>query len=328
MNIFLDSGILLDFYRISSNEAELYKKIIALVENNAVSIYLTEQVKHEFSRMKEDIIQAALDEFLSLNVPLNTPPIFNLDEEYTDFKEKARVCNTALKKLHAKFSEQFKNNELEADSLIDTLFDQAKYHETTPELLQKAKVRMAIRNPPGKIDELGDRLNWETLLAWEDTNNIFSDKKDNNFYIISKDGDYFRKGPKKTKEIKLFLQNEWAEIKENNIYGFESLKDFFIEKFPTEKLATDLELEILVRQLEDSGCFEKTHKIIEKLSRIQSLSDSHVNRIIEAYINNNQIYWIIDDPDVAEYLDFLLENFPESISDSSMEQIALLRDDS
>lgn len=281
MNIFLDSGILLDFYRISSNEAELYKKIIALVENNAVSIYLTEQVKHEFSRMKEDIIQAALDEFGSLNIPLNTPPIFNLDEEYTDFKEKARICNLARNKLHTKFTEQFKNNELEADSLIETLFDQAKYHKTTPELLQKAKVRMVIRNPPGKIDELGDRLNWETLLAWKETNDMFSEKKDNNFYIISKDGDYFRKGSKKTKEIKIFLQKEWEEEKENNIYGFESLKDFFIEKFPKEKLATDLELEILIRQLEDSACFEKTHKVIKKLSSIQSINDAHVRVVFK-----------------------------------------------
>jgi len=324
MNIFLDSGILLDFYRISSNEAELYKKITTLIKNNAVSIYLTEQVKHEFSRMKEDIIQAALDDFCSLKISMKTPPIFGLDTEYRNLVDKAKLFNDALGKLHSRFTEQFKHNEFEADTLINVVFKNAEYHETTPELLERARNRLEIRNPPGKINELGDRLNWETLLKWEETNNKYSRNKDNDFYIISNDGDYFRNSSNKTAEIKLFLQNEWNNKKENTIFGYRSLKDFFIEKFPKQKLATDLEKEVVINSFENSSSFSETHYIIKKLNNINNLTNKEVNRIIEAYINNDQIRSIYNDSDVYSYLNLIIEHNREAITDSNKEKLKLL----
>jgi len=36
--------------------------------------------------------------------------------------------------------------------------------ETTKELVDRARLRMDIRNPPGKDDSLGDAINWEGLL--------------------------------------------------------------------------------------------------------------------------------------------------------------------
>ncbi|HAT6958052.1 TPA: hypothetical protein JAN72_14990 [Legionella pneumophila] len=325
MNIFLDNGVLLDFYRVSSNEAELYKKVNTLIENNAVSIYLTEQVKHEFTRMKEDIIQQALDDFSSLKVSLNTPPIFSLDDEFRDLSSSAKIFNEKLDSLHIKFNKQFLDNKLEADTLIDIIFSKAKFKETTPELLQKAKVRMEIRNPPGKINELGDRLNWETLLNWSETNNEYSGNKDNDFYIISNDGDYFRETKNKNTEIKLFLQDEWSAAKSNKLFGFKTLKEFFIQKFPNQKLATDLEHEVLVSKLENSGNFSTTHYVIEKLTKIDHLNDKHVNRIVEAYIENDQINRILCDNDVSSYLNSILKKYDSIITDSNREKVIQLK---
>lgn len=325
MNIFLDNGVLLDFYRVSSNEAELYKKVTTLIENNAVSIYLTEQIKHEFTRMKEDIIQKALDDFSSLKVSLDTPPIFSLDDEFKDLSSSAKIFNEKLDSLHAKFNQQFLDNKLEADALIDIIFSKAKFKETTSELLQKARVRMDIRNPPGKINELGDRLNWETLLNWSETNNEFSGNKDNDFYIISNDGDYFRETKSKKTEIKLFLQNEWSAVKSNKLFGYKTLKEFFIQKFPNQKLATDLEHEVLVSKLENSGSFSTTHNVIEKLTNINSLNDKHVNRIIDAYMENNQIHGILCDSDVSSYLNNILQKYSSAITNSNREKIIQLQ---
>lgn len=290
-----------------------------LIETNSISIYLTEQVKHEFNRMKEDVIQEALDKFSSLAISLNTPPIFSLDDSYRKLTEKAKEFNKDLYQLHTRYSEQFKNNQLEADIVIDIIFNKAKHHKTTPELLDKARTRMEIRNPPGKNNELGDRLNWETLLSWDETDNLYPQVKNNDFYIISNDGDYFRG---KTNEIKIYLQKEWRKSKTNNLLGYKSLKDFFGEKFPKEKLAIDLEKEVLIDKLENSGSFSATHDILEKLARIENLSRNQVNRIIEAYINNSQIFGILNDRDVLSYLKFIIKNYAHDITASNQEKIS------
>ena len=58
----------------------------------------------------------------------------------------------------------------------------------------------------------------------------------------------------------------------------------------------------LIERLETSPNFATTHHTIEKLSEFDDFNEREVKLILNAYLSNNQIYFIIDDVDVADFV--------------------------
>lgn len=66
------------------------------------------------------------------------------------------------------------------------------------------------------------------------------------------------------------------------------------DKIKLEKLG-------LIMSLESSGNFFTTHRLIEKLVKYQSWSEDEIQMLIDAALNNTQVRYIVNDPDVKSF---------------------------
>lgn len=89
--------------------------------------------------------------------------------------------------------------------------------DTTKDLVDKAKFRLDIGNPPGKNGSLGDAINWESLV----------DKvpSDEDVHFITDDNDYY--SALEEHKVKPFLLREWQDKKSGNICCYRRLSTFF-----------------------------------------------------------------------------------------------------
>ncbi|MCL5073496.1 MAG: PIN domain-containing protein, partial [Actinobacteria bacterium] len=189
--------------------------------------------------------------------------------------------NNLLKIIH----EDIKNKSLGADELISNLFEISKVIPTTKIILEKAKYRFDIGNPPGKEGSYGDAINWECLIATIPSNQ--------ELHIIARDKDYIYKI--NSESLCEFLKDEWESKKSSKIFFYKTLSAFFSKHFPNIKLASELERESYISKLINSSAFATTHSAIRLLSQYSDFTQKEVNQIIKASIENNQISSISDD---------------------------------
>ena len=117
----------------------------------------------------------------------------------------------------ADLTRDIENRRLQADLLLARLFDQATLLETTPDLIEAARRRMFLGNPPGKRASIGDAINWETLLTHVPSGVGLT--------LVSADGDYVS-ALNRTK-LKIFLRDEWQKSKATTeLYYYPTLSQF------------------------------------------------------------------------------------------------------
>lgn len=301
MDVFIDTNILTSLYRLSSEDLENFKKIYVLLERKKINILLTEQVKNEFFRIRDDIIFEAINKFKEQSLKLNIPPIFKADSEYqilVDFKDN---YNKQHQRILKKIEKENRDNSFKADEVVHHIVEKSKYLELTDDILSKAKRRKELGNPPGKKNTLGDQINWEILLH---------DTQLQDLYLISEDGDFFYKS---TNMIKSFLRKEWENSKTTQIFGYRTLAAFFSDKYPNIKLASELNQELLISKLVNSSSFTETHQSIYKLRTIESFTPPQIEVITDAFLQNNQLNWIATDPDVSEFLSMLISKYKNQL---------------
>src|SRR4051794_34908567 len=112
-----------------------------------------------------------------------------------------------------------------------------------------------IGNPPGKPGNLGDRLNWETLLAHVD------DGAD--LHIVSKDGDY--QSRLNSNRPHHFLVEEWTQRKQGELVLHAELRPFLNVHFSDIKLSVDIEKRDAINYLVNSRSFSSTHNAVAEL---------------------------------------------------------------
>ena len=194
---------------------------------------------------------------------------------------------------------------LKADKIIELLFSKAKKIIIDQELVEKAKLRFDLGNPPGKNKSYGDAINWESLLQnVEDYNDL---------YFIADDKDYFSEII--NSNFNSYLQNEWTQRKGTKIKFYKTLSDFFKDVFPDIKLATELEKDLLITNLEGAGSFYNARNILQKIYKFDNFSSEQVNQIITSSLENSQIFWISDDEDINEMLNNIVDNNKDKINE-------------
>lgn len=296
MELFIDTNIYLTFYHYTNEDLEELKKLLISIRNGNINLILTDQVVSEFKRNREPKIYDALKKFEEQKLNNQFPQICKEYPEYSNLRDGIKMYeenkNIILKKLY----DDIDKTNLGADKIINDLFTHEDITKTKSGHLEKAKLRISIGNPPGKNGSLGDAINWEILLS------EVSRGKD--LYLISDDKDYY--SPINEYKLSKFLNDEWAEDKQSNIFYYRKLSDFFRDKFPDIKLTDEIEKETLISNLVNSSNFQNTHKAVAMLSKYTDFSKQQVDEIIDAGINNNQVYWINTDEDVIEfYLDLV-----------------------
>jgi hypothetical protein len=213
-------------------------------------------------------------------------------QEYELMRAALEQYRQAKSQLLDKRTADCSGENLKADQIITQLFARAKRLLTTEDIIAKAKRRYDLGNPPGKDGSFGDAVIWECLLE-EVT-------QGEDLLFISADSDYCAKIDRN--RFDPFLQKEWLSEKAGRVIFFKQLSTFFHERFPDIRLATELEKELLIRDLTNSPSFRSTRHTLRQLVRFSDFTDDQLNDIVLATVSNNQIYWIVKDSDITRYL--------------------------
>jgi hypothetical protein len=296
-NLFIDTNIYLTFYHFSSDDLEELKKLSVAVDNNKIKLYITDQVMNEFRRNREAKIADALKIFTDQKLPDQFPQMCKVYDEYHELRDLLKEWWKIREQLLDKLRRDIDSNQCGADKIIESLFDVAENLEIDEDIMEKAKNRVALGNPPGKENSYGDSINWELLLQKVPSGQ--------DLHLVTGDQDYSSKIARS--KLSEFLNHEWERAKESKIFYYTKLSDFLRNEFPDIELASELEKELAIRDLVSSPNFSSTHKAIRKLSKFADFSDAEVIELIEASIDNDQIYWISDDSDVRLFLFRIIE---------------------
>jgi hypothetical protein len=203
MIIFIDTNVFLSFYQFTNDDLEQLKKLAVLLEDNKVSLCLPEQVIREFNRNRENKIAEAMKLLRDQKFSFQFPQFCKDYEEYVQLKDLMKESSKLHSKLLERAQEDIWSQKLKADETIQSLFNFAERVECGDEIMELARLRMDIRNPPGKNGSLGDAINWEALLTH------VPEKED--IYFIADDKDYY--SPLDSSVFNTFLQHEWTSRK-------------------------------------------------------------------------------------------------------------------
>ncbi|HDP0023980.1 TPA: DUF4935 domain-containing protein, partial [Legionella pneumophila] len=271
--------------------------------NERFKIITNSLLVNEFNRRKEQHFKEALKCKSEIKVKTSYPILFTdqyddfeeLKEEEKKLKEAAKNFNLKYDKLMKKLRDKYLNNQLYTDDILNEIFRSSTHIEISTEIIEKAKSRLDLNNPPGKINQLGDRIHWESLLSGvEDGHKLI---------IISTDGDFF--SLINNDQINPVLSREWMDVKKSSIEIFRSLTDFLKVYLPEFELPDELAAEIKekIKALNDSSSFFETHNRIADLNRhYKDLTWNHIKSIIHSYKRNSQIYGILEDEDVNKFI--------------------------
>lgn len=292
MNLFIDTNILLSFYHFARDDLEELRKLTALVRHGGVNLLLPEQVVSELRRNRANKIADALKRLRDQHLGLQFPQLVRDYEEY----EGLRVAQQEYEKLHATLLDRLRNDaaqeNLRADTIIQELFRATQTLPTSCSVLERARLRMDLGNPPGKKGSLGDAVIWETLLEGVPNGE--------DLHFVSEDQDYY--SPLDDAALDPYLLLEWSARKGSRVCAYKRLSSFFRDMFPEIKLASELEKGQLIEEFASSPSFAQTHLVTAKLSKFSDFSPVQLNEIVAAAATNSQVYWIASDRDVRRFL--------------------------
>jgi len=296
-HVFIDTNVFLSFFAYTNDDIEELKKLVGLIKNKKIRIYLTQQVCREFDRNREKKMLYALEDFKKIGLP----GLPRLMAHYPNGNNYQKVVKD-LKKLHNDLIVRVKKDalaeELPADKLFSALIAASGNIIADEDDLKMARERTERGDPPGKDDSFGDRLNWELLLAYVPAGQ--------DIHIISKDGDFASSiDGRKPHPV---LMKEWKYKKKSDLYLHTELGAFLSTHFPGIEVATDIEKVDAINRLKSSGSFEQTHTAVSKLTEFADLlTVAEIDDLVDAALDNSQIRWISTDDDVKVFFQKIVE---------------------
>lgn len=294
MNLFIDTNIFLTFYHLTSEDLEELRKLIVLLRAGQVQLLLPEQVKTEFERNRENKIADAIKGLRGQHLKLQFPALCRDYAEFSKLRELQRLYEEEHASLLNKIRFDVSARSLKADLILKELFAGAKTIATTADIINRARSRHEVGNPPGKKSSIGDAVNWESLVAEAP----FAQP----LYFITGDDDYTSALNWGEDTFDPFLMDEWLQVKGSQLFYYKRLSHFFKNHFPSIKLASELETEMLVQSLQRSGTFARTHELIGQLAKISNFTIDQTLAILFAASLNDQVRLIINDDDIKDFI--------------------------
>lgn len=299
LQVFIDTNVYLTFYSLASEDLEELRKLHTAVQNGALRLVVPEQVHDELERNRETRFAESLKHVRDLRPAGGLPAMARDLPEAAPALEAQRTFVQRVGDLESRLTELFDRRELDADKVLAELLDAAGLISTTDDVLEAARRRVEVGSPPGKRSAVGDALNWETLL---------SEAAQDTLHLVTGDGDYVSVLAKD--RVKPYLVREWEERKGGEVRLYRRISDFLRQHFPDIKVATELEKEIRLQALIDSGSFDSTHRAISRLRQYTEFTPQQAADLLEAAVENTQIRWIAADSDVQEFYRDLLGAHP------------------
>jgi PIN domain len=291
-SLFLDANILLDFFRFGDDDISEVRKIVSLIQGQELTLYTNKQLRDEIERNREKVLAESLGLVKSTKYSLRAPNYYASFPELATVKDALKVAGEKHALLVKSIEGKIRAKELQADKVIESLFDSATSIDISNDILTKARQRLDLGNPPGKKGSLGDAVHWESLLSLQ---------SGYGFDLVSRDGDFASELD--SAKIKSFLELEWKEkfSKYSLITLFPSLGAYLRARFPKIVLSDEAAKDELIGRLEVSPNFSTTHSILSEISAFEFFTITQVNRLFEILVVNNQVGWVATDIDVFDF---------------------------
>jgi len=225
--LFVDTNIFLRLYSVGTDYPDLITKLIKKIEKKEIKLFLTQQVIDEFNRNREIKLRDSLKIIKEIKeIKFSIPSFCRNIKSINAIKKRFDEIRSFAKKAHANIKEKALKESLQADIIFRKLFKTAKIINISPGVIDKAKERFSLGNPPGKKNSYGDAINWTVLLE-EVPSSV-------DLYLITADRDY-------TSEIdnnylNSFLKREWKKKKNSSVIVYNSLSRFLKEEFSQAKI--------------------------------------------------------------------------------------------
>lgn len=288
INLFLDSHIWLDLYSFSNDDLNQFSKLHDMIGSD-LRVFLTQQVKDEIDRNRDNKINEAMTSFSKVNIQF--PNLCKGYEQYKSLETIYKSFKTKRNELMRLVMSDIEKRELHADKVIARIFSKIDIIDISEKIIHSSVLRYKLGNPPGKENSYGDAINWESLLEF------VPDKED--LFFISYDRDF--RSPLADKKINSFLQKEWNEKKKSEIFFYTSLTMFLNEHIKDISLKAENIKNSLIEELRKSGSFAATHSIVKRLNEYESWTEDQCLYLFEAAESNNQVYGIIQDDDLKDF---------------------------
>jgi hypothetical protein len=311
MKLFIDTNIYLSFYHFTDDDLDSLGNLEILIEENEIDLYIPDQVKKEFIKNRDNKLNTSMNKFEEQNISLESPRFCQTYSEYEELVDLKDEYNQKHSKLIEDIQSDVLNEELKADEIIRGLFDKGSVIECSNEILEAASKRSKRGKPPEEHKNLGDTINWVSLLK-HITNG-------EDLHFISRDNDF--SSNLQRNKFNTYLKKEWNQKKNSELVFYRSLTKFLKEHFKQIKLSEEPQKQLLIEQLSKSASYSRTHSIISKLTDYGNFSEVQVNDIISAYLYNDQVYQIVHDDDVYNFLNFILNNYEKDIEEEKVNKI-------
>jgi len=199
--IFIDTNILLDFYRIRKSDISI--KYLEEIEKHKELIITTSQVEMEFKKNRQAVILESIGEVKKKTTNnISIPPILSNAQAVGVMDAAQKKINEQQKKLKLKIEKILKDPK-KHDPVYKSLQKLFK-NKSTLNLNRENKIRFTIRNlakkrfllgyPPRKKSDnsIGDAVNWEWIVkcAEESGKHIILVSRDTDFGIHYDHGSY------------------------------------------------------------------------------------------------------------------------------------------
>jgi predicted nucleic acid-binding protein len=315
IHAFIDTNVYLTFFSFTEEDLEELRKLLVAIKNGDLKLWTTPQVADELRRNREAKVADSLDRLKKL-APSQAIPQMALNlPDFGEFIEAKRAFEGHVSTLHTQLSEQATAGTLAADAVLGELLEAAESVPITDDIIEAARRRVEVGNPPGKKGSLGDALNWEALLKkacpWGE-----------DLHLVTADADFVSKMSKD--KVSSFLAHEWVRAKKSQIHLHRSISGFLRDHFPDIKVASEFEKELRVRRLVESGAFVTTHSAIAKLAGYTDYSNQQAQDLLEAAIANSQIRSIARDRDVHLFFTNLGRRYGDLLDDDLKDEFGAI----
>lgn len=268
--IFIDTNILLDFYRIRKSDISL--KYLNEMESNKHRLILTSQVEMEFRKNRQKVILEALGEVKKISVNNISCPAIFLDAQPIKMIAKAKKEIEVQQKKITSRIDKILNNPGTHDKVFQTVqkvyktesdFNLNRENKKRYTIRRLASKRFILGYPPRKKEDnsIGDAINWEWIIDC-------ANRTDKHIILVTRDAD-FGIHHNNNSFLNDWLQVEFKEriSKKRKIIMTDKLSTAFkIVDIPVTKEMVEEEDSIIkVRTLESSKPSQLTSFMLERL---------------------------------------------------------------
>ena len=262
--IFIDTNILLDFYRIRRTDVSL--KYLELIEKHKDQLIVTSQVEMEYKKNRQSAILESITEVKKINnVNLSVPAILSDSKAVKMIKKQKKEIDIQQKKLKEKI-EKILTNPNQNDEVFKKLQKVFK-HKCDFNLNRENKQRFTIRRlalkrfmlgyPPRKNSDnsIGDAVNWEWIIKCAETSkkHIIIVTRDTDFGAIHENESYLNDWLKQEFKQRISQQRKLV-LTDKLSRAFQYLeipvtKEMIEEEEKVIKLSSELYRKKLIEQL-------------------------------------------------------------------------------